>query len=454
MESQVENNSIEVEFQELDKNGAWGAVYQEIRSVSLKFDYTLIEAKKSKNKNLNRYRDVSPYDHTRIVLSKGSSDYINASLVKMEEANRQYILTQGPLPNTTSHFWLMVWEQNCKAVLMLNKIVEKNQVKCHQYWPVGSKNGGEDVMEFKDVNLKVELISETDGPYFATRVLRLTDVESGSSRDILHFHYMTWPDFGVPQSPTVFLRFLNKVRRSGALEEDVGPPVVHCSAGIGRSGTFCLVDTCLILIKKNGCDKVKVLDILLDMRRQRMGLIQTPDQLRFSYMAILEGMKTDWDSINDNDPVEEEVNANHVNNHEEEEPPPLPPPRGESLKVASSGTISNNDYSPSHELPPSPTAPLPPLPSEPPHSSSSSSEEPSPPSSPGNGTANSSDGVRQRKHEDRLASVKEKVQEMKRKQQQSESWNNFKRSLLTPINISIGVIVVGGGILIYYLNRV
>ncbi|XP_054274518.1 tyrosine-protein phosphatase non-receptor type 2-like isoform X2 [Macrosteles quadrilineatus] len=414
MESQTDHNPIELEFQEIDKNkGAWNLAYEEIRSQCSKFDYTLIEAKKTKNKNLNRYRDVSPYDHTRIVLSKGSSDYINASLVKMKEANRQYILTQGPLPNTTSHFWLMVWEQKCKAVLMLNKIIEKNQVKCHQYWPIGSKNGGEDIMEFKDVDLKVELISETDGPYFSTRVLRLTDVESGSSRDILHFHYMTWPDFGVPQSPTVFLRFLNKVRRSGALDESVGPPVVHCSAGIGRSGTFCLVDTCLILIKDNGCDNVKVRDILLDMRRQRMGLIQTPDQLRFSYLAILEGMKTDWDSINDNDPVEEEVNANHVN-YDDEEPPPLPPPRGDSLKA-----VVNSDHSPT-------TPDLPPLPSAPPHSSSSS-EEPSQPPSPGNGTTNSSEGMRKRKHEDRLESLKEKLQDMKTKQQQTERWNKIKR---------------------------
>lgn len=77
---------------------------------------------------------------------------------------------------------------------------------------------------------------------------RLTDVASGESREVLQFHYMTWPDFGVPQSPTVFLRFLSVVRKSGALDSDVGPAVVHCSAGIGRSGTFCLVDSCLVLV--------------------------------------------------------------------------------------------------------------------------------------------------------------------------------------------------------------
>lgn len=77
---------------------------------------------------------------------------------------------------------------------------------------------------------------------------RLTDLETKESREILHFHYTTWPDFGVPQSPTAFLNFLTDVRQSGTLDQNVGPPVVHCSAGIGRSGTFCLVDTCLVLV--------------------------------------------------------------------------------------------------------------------------------------------------------------------------------------------------------------
>lgn len=76
----------------------------------------------------------------------------------------------------------------------------------------------------------------------------LTNIESDESREILHFHYTTWPDFGVPRSPIAFLRFLADVRESGVLDQNVGPAIVHCSAGIGRSGTFCLVDTCLILV--------------------------------------------------------------------------------------------------------------------------------------------------------------------------------------------------------------
>ncbi|NXR17278.1 PTN2 phosphatase, partial [Cinclus mexicanus] len=114
---------------------------------------------------------------------------------------------------------------------------------------------------------------------------------SGESRMISHFHYTTWPDFGVPESPASFLNFLFKVRESGSLSPEHGPAVVHCSAGIGRSGTFSLVDTCLVLMEKKDPFSVDIKKVLLDMRKYRMGLIQTPDQLRFSYMAVIEGAK-------------------------------------------------------------------------------------------------------------------------------------------------------------------
>ncbi|KAF4521350.1 hypothetical protein B566_EDAN006939 [Ephemera danica] len=317
-----------------------------IRNESNNYDYSYEVSKKPENKNLNRYRDVNPYDHSRVVLRRGASDqdkqrsdYINASLVRMPSAHRQYILAQGPLPNTTDHFWLMIWEQNCKAVIMLNRVIEKNQIKCHSYWPTG---GTDTVLVLPSVKLKVQFVSETNMSYYSTRVLRLTDLESGESRDILHYHYTTWPDFGVPQSPLAFLHFLMLVRQSGALDENVGPPVVHCSAGIGRSGTFCLVDTCLVLMQEGHC-AVNVRDVLMEMRRHRMGLIQTPDQLRFSYLAILEGARR----LLSNDGVDnlELFNANHMTNEDDEDddaPPPRPPPRGESLIARAAQQILNN----------------------------------------------------------------------------------------------------------------
>lgn len=224
----------------------FSSLFQKIRTESTSNSYTCLEAIKPQNKTLNRYRDVSPYDHSRIVLNRGSSDYINANLVKVDKANRRYILTQGPLSLTVSHFWLMIWEQKSKAVLMLNKLVEKKQEKCYQYWP--EKTGKDHAIKLNDVKLSIEYVEYADYSHYLTRTLRIHDMDSGKSREIIQFHYTTWPDFGVPVSPTVFLEFLKKVRTSGVLEEDVGPAVVHCSAGIGRSGTFCLVDTCLVLV--------------------------------------------------------------------------------------------------------------------------------------------------------------------------------------------------------------
>uniref|UniRef100_T1IJ27 protein-tyrosine-phosphatase n=1 Tax=Strigamia maritima TaxID=126957 RepID=T1IJ27_STRMM len=284
--------SIEDEFKEIDRLGDWPRLFQQIKTDSSTYDYSFKDARKSENKNLNRYRDVSPYDHSRVKLYGGNCDYINASLVQVPQARRTYILAQGPLPHTASHFWQMTWEQNSKAILMLNKVIEKNQVKCHQYWPLGRANGGEDEMIFKDIRLKVQLRGNEENSFYTLRRLKLTHLETQEVRTVLHFHYTTWPDFGVPESPWEFLIFLLIVRNAGVLDENVGPAIVHCSAGIGRSGTFCLVDSCLVLIEQNrNANSINIKEILMDMRKYRMGLIQTPDQLRFSYLAIIEGGK-------------------------------------------------------------------------------------------------------------------------------------------------------------------
>ncbi|XP_074843590.1 tyrosine-protein phosphatase non-receptor type 2 isoform X2 [Carettochelys insculpta] len=277
--------SIEQEFQEIDAVNDWQVRYLEIRHKSN--DYPHRVAKYPENRNRNRYRDVSPYDHSRVKLQNTENDYINASLVVIEEAQRSYILTQGPLPNTCCHFWLMVWQQKTRAVVMLNRIVEKESVKCAQYWPTEEK----EVMMFKETGFCVRLVSEDIKSYYTVHLLQLENINSGESRMISHYHYTTWPDFGVPESPASFLNFLFKVRESGSLSPEHGPAVIHCSAGIGRSGTFSLVDTCLVLMEKEEPFSVDIKQVLLEMRRYRMGLIQTPDQLRFSYMAVIEGAK-------------------------------------------------------------------------------------------------------------------------------------------------------------------
>ncbi|XP_060056622.1 tyrosine-protein phosphatase non-receptor type 2 isoform X4 [Erinaceus europaeus] len=242
--------TIEREFEELDAQNRWQQLYLEIRNES--HDYPHRVAKFPENRNRNRYRDVSPYDHSRVKLQNAENDYINASLVDIEEARRSYILTQ---------------------------------VKCAQYWP--TKDDRE--MLFKETGFIVKFLSEDVKSYYTVHLLQLENINSGEARTISHFHYTTWPDFGVPESPASFLNFLFKVRESGSLNPEHGPAVIHCSAGIGRSGTFSLVDTSLVLMEKG--DEINIKQLLLNMRKYRMGLIQTPDQLRFSYMTIIEGAK-------------------------------------------------------------------------------------------------------------------------------------------------------------------
>ncbi|XP_045151367.1 tyrosine-protein phosphatase non-receptor type 1 isoform X1 [Echinops telfairi] len=307
---------MEKEFEQIDKSGSWAAIYQDIRHEAS--DFPCKVAKLPKNKNRNRYRDVSPFDHSRIKLHHEDNDYINASLIRMEEAQRSYILTQGPLPNTCGHFWEMVWEQKSRGVVMLNRVMEKGSLKCAQYWPQRE----EKEMIFEDTNLKLTLISEDIKSYYTVRQLELENITSQETREILHFHYTTWPDFGVPESPASFLNFLFKVRESGSLSQEHGPIVVHCSAGIGRSGTFCLADTCLLLMdKRKDPSSVDIKKVLLEMRKFRMGLIQTADQLRFSYLAVIEGAKF----IMGDSSVQEQWKEL---SHEDLDPPPehVPPP--------------------------------------------------------------------------------------------------------------------------------
>lgn len=271
----------------------WDQVYHDVRLASevteMRQGYSTSVAEQPDNWRLNRWRDVKPYDHSRVVIrDHPNTDYINANLVTVSKADRSYILTQGPLPSTVGHFWLMVWQNNTKAILMLNRIFEKGVLKCHQYWPEGEGSNLE-CDELREVGLTLKNVSSKSGKHYTVRTLRLTHDESGESREIFHFHYTTWPDFGVPKCPDSFLEFLNAVKSSGSLESNVGPAVVHCSAGVGRSGTFCLVDSCLVMLEKEDCEGVKIQELLVEMRQHRMRLIQTKEQLKFSYVAIAVG---------------------------------------------------------------------------------------------------------------------------------------------------------------------
>jgi len=330
---------MEQEFLEYYTNNSWRNLYTQICIESRNKSYASKEASKPENRHFNRYRDVYPYDHSRVPLSNVSdTDYINASLLSLESLGRSYLLTQGPLCSTSPHFWSMVWEQGCRAIIMLNRVIEKNTPKCHQYWPADK----DEVMSFDEVGLTVENISLTPGQHYNISTLRLTSTTENESRDVLHFHYTTWPDFGVPSCPDTFLEFLGAVRESGSLESDAGPAVVHCSAGIGRSGSFVLVDSCLLEAETAGPEAVNIKQRLLDMRTFRMGLIQTDDQLKFSYQAIIEGARQ-LGLITMVPSFESDVAEASDSSEDDECPPPLPPPRMESLKKNDSEEEASNN---------------------------------------------------------------------------------------------------------------
>jgi len=275
----------------------WKKSFQEIQEKELTCDsftrLTTDVADSHCNIALNRYYNVIAYDHSRVLLHHDDKEvYINANLVKVPQANREYILTQGPLENTVDDFWLMVFQQKSSAVVMLCNCIEMNRDKSWQYWPleVGHTMVLGETRE--GLGLEVTMVNSEDHGHYMIRTFTLTDTVSGVKRKIKQYHYVDWPDFNVPHSPDHFLEFLLELRQSHYFLESGGPPVVHCSAGIGRSGTLILVDSCLVLAGMGEeLSLRRVVETLLDMRTYRMGLIQTEDQLRFSVESIVQGVK-------------------------------------------------------------------------------------------------------------------------------------------------------------------
>ncbi|XP_069683313.1 tyrosine-protein phosphatase non-receptor type 4 [Periplaneta americana] len=235
------------------------------------------EARKSENQNKNRYRDISPYDVTRVILVGGSSgDYINANFVNMEIPGsgiiNRYIATQGPLPNTVADFWQMVVEVQSTLVVMVTPLVERGRTKCHQYWPALLQT-----LELGHLHITCTKEEMEPTGSFVFREFRLTNLETEEERHISHMQYLAWPDHGVPDDSAQFLEFTDRVRKArvGMVE----PTVVHCSAGIGRTGVLILMETAMCLIEAN--EPVYPLDIVRAMRDQRAMMIQTASQYRF-----------------------------------------------------------------------------------------------------------------------------------------------------------------------------
>ncbi|KAI1299327.1 Tyrosine-protein phosphatase non-receptor type 4 [Halotydeus destructor] len=233
------------------------------------------------NMNKNRYRDIMPYDSTRVILKENlNGDYINASFVNMEIPSsgiiNRYIATQGPLVNTCEDFWQMVWEQGSHLIVMVTPLVERGRLKCLKYWPDPG-----DLLE-PCCRLKVTCDKEIETKAMVERELHLTNVKTGERREITHIQYTSWPDHAPPDDASDFLSLVNRVRaiRSTSVE----PVIVHCSAGIGRTGVLIMMETAMCLIEAN--EPIYPIEILKSMRDQRAMLIQTSGQFQFVCSAI------------------------------------------------------------------------------------------------------------------------------------------------------------------------
>ncbi|XP_063716730.1 receptor-type tyrosine-protein phosphatase S-like isoform X1 [Symsagittifera roscoffensis] len=240
------------------------------------------------NKSKNRYANVIAYDHSRVHLRSiegvPGSDYINANFMDGYRRERAYISTQGPLEETLGDFWRMVWEQNSYTIVMMTKLEEKSRTKCDRYWP-------EKVNEYETYGL-IEVFQSQVEVYasYTIRTLKIRHIqESGGSREVRQFQFTDWPDHGVPEYATPVIAFVKKIKLSNPTDH-AGPLVVHCSAGVGRTGCFIVIDA--QMEKMQNEDQVDIYGHVTCLRAQRQYMVQTEDQYIFIYDAILEAIQT------------------------------------------------------------------------------------------------------------------------------------------------------------------
>ncbi|XP_022047000.2 protein tyrosine phosphatase receptor type Fa isoform X7 [Acanthochromis polyacanthus] len=253
---------------------------QEYESIDPGQQFTWEHSNLEVNKPKNRYANVIAYDHSRVILTPvdgvPGSDYINANYIDGYRKQNAYIATQGPLPETLSDFWRMVWEQRTCTIVMMTRLEEKSRVKCDQYWPSrGTETYG---------MIQVTMLDTVELATYSVRTFALYKNGSSEKREVRQFQFLAWPDHGVPEYPTPTLAFLRRVKACNP--PDAGPMVVHCSAGVGRTGCFIVIDAMLERMKHE--KSVDIYGHVTCMRAQRNYMVQTEDQYIFIHEALLE----------------------------------------------------------------------------------------------------------------------------------------------------------------------
>lgn len=300
------------------KAGFWEE-FESLQQLECRHLFSRKEGLRPENRAKNRYKNILPFDHTRVRLKDvdpniPGADYINANYIKNEEGNgtstgsnndaaslgKYYIATQGCLPNTVQDFYHMVYQENTRVIVMTTKEIERGKNKCARYWPEEGETA-----EYGN-EWKVRAISRTSTADYTLRefLLQGTKPNFAESRRIYHYHFQAWPDHGVPADPGCVLNFLHDVNArqesiAASLASNnqnvpsIGPILVHCSAGIGRTGTFIVIDMILDQIKRHGLDcEIDIQRTIQRVRSQRSGMVQTEAQYKFVYLAVLHHIGT------------------------------------------------------------------------------------------------------------------------------------------------------------------
>ncbi|XP_064628481.1 tyrosine-protein phosphatase 10D-like isoform X2 [Lineus longissimus] len=265
-------------FMHADTDFRFAEEYEDLKDVGITQSFQASEVPHNRVKN--RFTNILPYDRSRVKLSpcedEEGSDYINANYIPGFTSKREYIACQGPLASTKDDFWRMIWEQNCQAIVMLTRCVENGREKCSHYWP-----GDTDPVMYGDI--EVVILNETQTQDYSITQFRLTKGEE--VRRICHYHFMAWPDFSAPDTSGPLLRFLRTFREREGFGNS-RPLCVHCSAGVGRSGTFITLDRLTQHMKQH--DYVDIYGTVYEMRMHRRYMVQTEQQYIFIHRAILD----------------------------------------------------------------------------------------------------------------------------------------------------------------------
>ncbi|XP_026524087.1 receptor-type tyrosine-protein phosphatase eta-like isoform X2 [Notechis scutatus] len=279
----VENYESYFKKQKADSNCGFAEEYEDLRPVGA--NQPKFAAELSDNKGKNRYNNVLPYDISRVKLSiqnHPTDDYINANYMPGYNSKKEFIAAQGPLPNTVQDFWRMIWEKKIYTVVMLTKCVEQGRTKCEEYWPnKQSKNYGD---------LMVAMTSEIFLPEWTIRDFSIQQSDSPESHPVRQFHFTAWPDHGVPETTDLLISFRHLVHEFMKQKPQSSPTLVHCSAGVGRTGTFIAIDRLIQQMEME--NTVDVYGTVYDLRMHRSLMVQTEDQYVFLNHCVMDIIKS------------------------------------------------------------------------------------------------------------------------------------------------------------------